>query len=121
MPNYTGSSGDDTVTGTSGADTINLANGGNDSVHGGALNDTLWGQGGDDFLFGGAGVNQLDGGDGNDTAVFIGQSSDFTFSHSGAFILAVDTVTGETDYLKNIENVSFNNGTDTHALSDFIH
>ena len=92
-----------------------------DTVHGGALNDTIYGGAGDDFLFGGAGVNQLIGNGGNDTAVFIGQSSDFTFAHQGTWIVATDTVTGETDYLNSIENVSFNNGTDTHLLTDFIH
>ncbi len=92
-----------------------------DSMTGGSLNDTLWGGGGNDAGRRRRGTNQLDGGNlAPIRAVFIGTSSDFTFSHSGGFILATDTTTGEIDYLKNIEDVSFNNGTDTHALSDFI-
>ncbi len=91
-----------------------------DTIVGGSANDTLWGGGGNDMLSGGTGVNEIDGGAGFNTLVFSGHLSDFTFSHAGAFILATDAVTGETDDLKNIQDVSFNNGTDTHALSDFI-
>ena len=93
-----------------------------DTVHAGGGDDTLWGGSGDDFLFGGAGTNQLNGFGGTDTAVFQGHESDFSFSVLAPGVFEADNlVTGEHDKLISIENVQFDGGGTSHALSDYIH
>ena len=93
-----------------------------DVILGGADEDELFGQGGDDVLRGGIGDDVLEGGTGDDrlignagedTAVFSGDSSDYTFTLNGnGTVDVVDTVgTDGTDNLFGVEYVEFTDGT----------
>jgi hypothetical protein len=120
--------GTNTVTrsGTEYADDLTLGSwkgalygkGGDDSLTGSPYDDFISGGTGDDTLRGGAGVNTLDGGDGTDTAVLVGQVSDYlvTANADGSTTMAG---AGETDKLTNIEKITFNGGTgQTVMLTD---
>jgi len=85
---------------------------GNDHITGNDQINALYGGEGADVLEGGAGDDVLDGGEGSDTAVFSGNSADYslTANEDGTF-----TVTGQngSDTISNIESLQFDNGTFT--------
>ncbi|MEH6405087.1 MAG: FecR domain-containing protein, partial [Sneathiella sp.] len=84
---------------------------GNDSLYGGGGNDLILGGTGADLIQGGSGNDALDGGQGTDIANFLGQSSDYVILPDASGFIVVDALTGDTDTLVNIEQVSFDNGT----------
>jgi uncharacterized protein YkwD len=81
-----GTNEDDVLTGIDGRDRIKARNG-------------------DDLLIDTAGADDLDGGRGYDTAFFAGSRSDYTVEQSGRRIKV--TRDGETDKLRNIEELQF--------------
>jgi hypothetical protein len=89
---------------------------GRDMLTGASGNDSLMGGNGPDVLRGGLGNDLLDGGRGRDTAIFAGQSSEYTVTASGAGF----TVAGPdgTDTLVAIERVQFDDG--RFALDDLV-
>ena len=101
IENVHGSDHDDTIVGDSGANTL-MGGDGDDTIYGGA---------GDDTLEGGAGDDTLDGGEGSDTAVFQGDSSDYSFETGEDGSLTVTHLEdGSIDTLTNVEQVSFADG-----------
>jgi Ca2+-binding RTX toxin-like protein len=96
VENLTLMSSGQTGTGNS-LDNLMIGTSGNDILNGGAGNDTFKG---------GAGSDQLNGGAGTDTAVFTGQSADYTISGNanGTYTIKGD---GATDILSSIEFASF--------------
>ncbi|WP_262273513.1 Ig-like domain-containing protein [Microvirga yunnanensis] len=85
--------------------------------------DQLYGGDGQDWLSGNEGNDTLDGGTGTDTAVLAGLQSDYTFSGTATDFTATRTATGETDTLRDIENVTFNNSFDSTqrvAVADLL-
>jgi Ca2+-binding RTX toxin-like protein len=109
-----GSSSDDVINGLDGDDTV-FGGYGDDSLFGGAGNDSLAGSDGNDVLTGGLGDDSLDGGDGTDTAVFVGNLSDYAISYSNSsntFVIA-DAAAGRDgiDHLSNVEVLQFADGT----------
>ena len=101
------------VTGTPGDDAMRGGDG-NQRLLGLQGNDTLEGEKGADQLLGGPGNDSLDGGDGEDTAVFVGQRSEYRieFEPRNATPHVVDTVAGRDgdDRLLNIEWLQFADG-----------
>jgi hypothetical protein len=71
--------------------------------------DLLIANAGVDRLFGGAGSDTMDGGTGWDYAVYDGVQADYTFQTDGSGVTSV-TNGGDTDYLTNIEVLSFADG-----------
>lgn len=125
--------GADTLTGGSGSDTlnyststagvnVNLATG---SVSGGfAAGDVISGfehvvgSGNDDNIGGDSGDNILDGGDGYDTAVYSGDSSDFTIVRTSSGVTVEDGTGAEgTDTLTGFEALQF--GDTAFDIADF--
>lgn len=94
---------------------------GDDVLSGGGGNDALFGDGGDDILTGGAGVDSIYGGDfGTDTAVYFGNSADFTFTQGDNGIIHIDGPDAG-EYLSGIELVKFDDKTVVLADLDFSH
>ncbi|WP_422369115.1 beta strand repeat-containing protein [Pelagibius sp.] len=84
----------------------------------GVLDDanTLNGDANDDYFFGGGGNDTIDGGDGDDTATYRGDRSDFEIvaTEDGGFTLTdVNPADGDegSDTLIDIENIQFGDGT----------
>ena len=96
--------GDDTVY-AAGGDDIVVAGLGNDTVYGGSGADVVEGDEGDDIL---------DGGEGADTAIYVGNSSDYIFSATATGVtiadVGADALNEGTDALSNVEFVQFKNG-----------
>ena len=86
-----------------------VGDGGANSLNGSAGDDVLAGGGGDDTLTGATGNDTLDGGAGVDTAVFNGQSSNYTVVSAHGVV----TVTGPdgVDVLTNVEKLAFSDQT----------
>ena len=82
-----GLGGDDTLGGGDGLDTLEGGNG----------NDTITGGNGNDTLTGGNGNDSIDGGDGDDTAVFSGNSSDYSIVFGAGQVVVTDNVPGDGD------------------------
>ena len=84
--------------------------GAGDFLDGGSGDDELIGGEGDDELTGGAGTNILRGGAGIDTAIYAGNSGDFTITENmdGSFTVASTTV---NDTLFDVENARFDDQT----------
>ena len=119
-----GGTGNDILEGGNGSDSLiggdpdDTTPGGadDDTIDGGLGNDTLLGGEGDDRLDGGEGDDMLDGGDGQDTAVFAGNSADFTVNDlSGGAFDVIDNNAGDgdlgTDNLVNVEFAQFDDQT----------
>ena len=83
---------------------------GNDTINGGAGNDTILGSEGDDTLVGGSGDDTIGGGDGSDTALFTGDSSEYSFNDLGGSVEVVDSVVDRdgTDVLTDVESTNIN-------------
>ncbi|WP_201274246.1 cadherin domain-containing protein, partial [Microvirga brassicacearum] len=111
-----GGHGNDTLDGGVGIDTL-IGGGDNDTLSGGDGNDTLIGGAGNDTLSGGAGNDKLDGETGNDTAVFFGARSQYTVTRSGDTITVANKNGTDTDALKNIRNLEFNDGTELFNIA----
>ncbi|MFT5716351.1 MAG: serralysin [Oleiphilaceae bacterium] len=82
---------------------------GNDTLIGQELNNILKGGAGNDILNAGAGNDVIDGGDGSDTAIFSGNSSQYTalkFSSGDYQITGTDGI----DVVNNLEFLQFSNG-----------
>ncbi|MCK4494282.1 MAG: M10 family metallopeptidase C-terminal domain-containing protein, partial [Methylococcales bacterium] len=82
---------------------------GNDALKGYKGNDELIGGAGNDSLRGDAGDDILNGGTGTDTAIYLGNSSDYSFERS-ATELKVTSNSDGIDTLTNIETLSFSDG-----------
>lgn len=91
----------------------NLFLSGSENINGTGNNgdNHIVGNGGDNILDGALGNNILDGGDGIDTALFRGTSSDYTIEQNGNDVLVTSLITGETNLLKNIELIVFDDKT----------
>jgi hypothetical protein len=81
----------------------------NSSLVGNAFGNVLTGNAGDNALEGKAGNDQLDGGEGIDTAVFSGNSTEYTLTKKDSQIIVEDSHTGRdgTDSCQNIEVLKF--------------
>ena len=114
-----GNNGDDTLIGGNQKDIL-LGGADDDYLVGNNGDDVLRGQAGDDELEGGDGNDRLIGNAGTDTAIFSGDSSDYTFTLNGNGTVDVaDTVgTDGTDNLFGVELVEFTDG--TYLLADLI-
>ena len=122
-----GGDGDDTLLGGSGHDVL-FGNHGNDALYGGSGNDLIFGGHGDDLLFGGTGNDTLHGGHGDDRFhdgagedLYVGGRGFDTAHLSGtldeygynSFFWGRGwnfTRNGETDTLKSVEAVEFDDG-----------
>ncbi|WP_201860997.1 cadherin domain-containing protein [Microvirga soli] len=105
----------DAMIGAGGTDEFYAGNG-NDSLEGGTDNDFLFGEAGNDVLTGGAGNDVLDGGTGINTAIFSGNSGQYTIGPKAAD--GGITVTGldGTDVVRNVRLLQF--GDKVVALSN---
>ncbi len=104
------------LVGSSGDDTTDVATGkikGLGTIDGQGGNDFLYGGSGNDTLIGGSGNDRIHGGAGTDTATFSGTKAGYSFSIEN-WALKVQEADG-TDYLYDIEYVSFNDGSFTSA------
>jgi len=111
-----GADGNDTVQGGAGNDTL-FGYGGNDRLEGGDGNDKLNGGDGNDSLLGGAGDDTLSGGSGNDTLdggtgknfadYSTTKATDWKVSTQGSDFVMTNLGTGETDTLRNIDQIWF--------------
>jgi VCBS repeat-containing protein len=85
---------------------------GDDLIEGRGGNDTLTGGTGNDTLYGGAGNDSLVGGDGGDTARFTGARANYAVTWSATTSTFIVTSAAEgTDTLREIETMSFSDGT----------
>jgi PAP2 superfamily len=83
-----------------------------EQVVGGLGDDTLIGSPADNLLQGGGGSDGLDGGAGFDTAVYGGRRNDYRFERDQVIDLRLASSPGHegTDHLRNIEQLSFSDG-----------
>lgn len=119
---YNGGAGNDTLEGN-GSDDILRGGQGDDLLEGGEDNDDLFGGRGNDELSGGQGNDFINGGRGEDTARYEGSEERYEVSvaeesENGDFKI-LDTRTGETDSLINVENVQFGDG-EVQAIEDLV-
>ena len=92
---------------------------GNDAMVGTEDNDTLFADAGDDTLKGLGGYDSLDGGDGDDQAIFRGNSTDYAIGSLNGTQTVIDmTGLDGTDYLQNIESIHFEGDQVTIAVDD---
>ncbi|MBW1650851.1 MAG: S8 family serine peptidase, partial [Deltaproteobacteria bacterium] len=105
-----GAYGDDILRGHRGNDNLDGGKG-DDYIDGGLDNDILNGNKGNDILIGGAGDDIIDGGDGFDIAKYKGSYADYDIIKQGEIFEVIDLKTGDTDQLKNIERVRFDDVT----------
>ncbi len=113
--NFTGTGNelDNSISSNSGNDTLSgLA--GNDTIDGGAGDDSLLGGTGNDTLNAGSGTDTVDGGGDSDTLVLAGNFDDYTRSRPNSTdTLLVNTITGESVTVRNVENFQFADGSKT--------
>jgi len=102
-----GQAGDDTLRGNEGNDLLRGGDG-VDTLKGGADIDTLEGGAGDDLLLGEAGADKLDGGADIDTANYSDEGA-ITTTLNGASYAGVSVSGGDSDQIKNIENIQGSN------------
>jgi Ca2+-binding RTX toxin-like protein len=89
---------------------------GHDTLDGAAGDDTLLAGDGDDRLNAGTGVDLVDGGADSDTLIVMGNFADYTITRrSEADTQLVNAVTGEDITLRNVELVTFLDGTRSRA------
>ncbi len=113
-----GSDGNDTLQGGAGNDSLNGGGGddrleggdGNDQLYAGDGNDNLLGGAGDDTLGGGSGNDTLDGGSGRNFADYSdSKMADWKLSKKDGDFVLTNLGTGETDTLRNIDEIWFDN------------
>ena len=102
MPNFYGTSSNDTLTGTVEADHID-GDFGDDLISGLAGDDTLLGGAGSDIILGGPGNDLIDGGQGQDTASYADATAGVTVDLS--LSTAQETGGAGNDTLSNIESL----------------
>ncbi|KCZ64445.1 hypothetical protein L53_16540 [Hyphomonas sp. L-53-1-40] len=89
--------------------------------HGTIRAETLAGGSLNDLFIGGGGNDRYVGGDGSDRVVLSGQLADYTFTqHGNGVVVARNIITGTTQALVSIEEVSFLSGNTTEQLSSII-
>ena len=127
----TGGSDDNTLYGADGADTLRGSDGndvlhgdaGDDTIMGGADIDFIEGNEGDDLLLGGAGADKIDGGTNSavgDTVDYSDEGAIRTTLNAGTFS-AVNVSGGDSDQIRNIENVKGSNtGNDSITGDDQV-
>jgi serralysin len=107
IENARGGSGADVITGNAAANVIDGNNG----------NDSLSGDAGNDILNGGNGADTIDGGIGSDLAIFELTRGEYTVTtalvNSAVRFSITSNATGVTDYVTNVENFRFADGTYT--------
>lgn len=102
-------------------------------LYGGLGDDRLTGGSGNDLLVGGAGADTIEGAGGTDRARFLGNQSDYTVRYSinegaswdaartaGAWVQVTENDTGETDLVKNVEELAFNDKVVRLAISQVV-
>lgn len=112
VENLVGSDFNDHLIGN-GVANILLGGRGADMLNGGRGNDRLVGGDGNDVLLGGAGNDRIEGGTGKDTAVFVGNASDYLIERLDDGTLRIaDRISGRdgSDILSDIETVMFKDG-----------
>jgi len=107
-----GYGGDDTLQGDAGDDVL-VGGAGNDELDGAAGNDWLFGGADDDVLTGGAGEDMLDGGAGRDEASYADETAAVEVTLDGSTYAVVQVGGTDTDYVRNIENVTGGSGNDS--------
>ncbi|MYM68112.1 hypothetical protein GTP45_14905 [Pseudoduganella sp. FT55W] len=114
--NATGNVLDNDITGGSGKDTL-TGGLGSDTLRGGAGDDSLAGGDGDDLLLAGLGLaDVVDGGAGSDKVQVLGDFKDYVRTRATLTdTKLVNTVTGETLTIRNVETVAFADGDKTLA------
>lgn len=81
---------------------------GDDLISDGVLDNTIYALGGDDLIFlDDQGAEFIDGGEGDDVVYTPGNFADFTQTSDGAVTTFVNTVTGATFSVTNVEGVQF--------------
>ncbi|MBN2816260.1 MAG: hypothetical protein JXQ67_06215 [Campylobacterales bacterium] len=111
-----GNDGDDTLRGNEGNDYL-VGGEGADRLQGGADIDTLEGGNGDDLLLGESGADKLDGGSGIDTADYSDEGAIRTTLNEGNYV-AVNVSGGDSDQIRNIENIKGSNTGDDSIQGD---
>ncbi|SDG35454.1 MULTISPECIES: hypothetical protein [unclassified Duganella] len=113
----TGNALDNEILGGAGNDTLTGAEG-NDTLRGGAGNDSLLGGDGNDLLNAGAGTADIvDGGNGDDTLEVLGNFASYMRSRvSATDTRLVNSATGESLTIRNVESVLFADGVRTLEL-----
>ncbi len=111
-----GQAGDDTLRGNEGNDFLSGGDGA-DTLRGGQDIDTLEGDAGDDILFGEAGADKLDGGLGIDTASYSDEGAIRTSLNEGTYV-AVNVSGGDSDQIRNIENIKGSNTGNDSIMGD---
>jgi Ca2+-binding RTX toxin-like protein len=116
----TGNALDNDIYGGAGDDTIN-GMGGSDALYGNEGNDSVLGGDGDDAIDVGTGTADVaDGGAGDDTLVLLGDFDDYVRSRlSATDTKLVNSSTGESVIIRNIETVVFNGDFKTLAEVNF--
>jgi len=97
---------------------------GNDTITGNSAANVLWGMRGNDTLDGGLGTDTLDGGLGTDTAVYSGNSGNYSVlsTSSGTHAVGQNGIGADgVDYLTGIELLQFVNGTMAASQADSIY
>jgi len=115
IDDLTGDGNANIIDGLGGSDNISGL-GGNDTLIGGDGNDTLDGGVGDDILIGGTGDDTLDGGDGVDTIDESSNTTPMIVTLNNPVGNIEDTVTGEIDTVRNVENIATGTGNDTVVI-----
>ena len=113
-----GRDGNDTLRGNEGNDSLD-GGAGDDTIKGGADIDSISGGDGDDLLFGEAGADIIDGGLGNDTADYSYEGAIRTTLNQGTFV-AVNVSGGDSDQIRNIENIKGSNTGDDSIGGDAL-
>lgn len=100
--------------------TIETAIGGqsDDKITGNAADNRLFGNGGDDLIDGYIGNNFINGGTGTDTAILIGNLSDYNFGGNEGKLIATNMTQGYESTLINIEAVKI--GDLTYSPTDLL-
>jgi serralysin len=105
-----------------------IGGGGSDTIAGNAWGNYLSGLGGNDTLTGHGGNDTLDGGAGTDVAVFSGARASYvvTWDAGAGAVTLLDARSGSPDgqdYIRNVENFRFADGTVLHAtlLAGLLH
>ncbi|WP_281360060.1 calcium-binding protein [Caulobacter soli] len=96
---------------------------GNDALfQGTAFSETMYGLGGDDGIRGLGGDDLIDGGAGYDTALYLGASTNYTFSRNADGSIKATALAGNegTDTLVNMEAVYFEADDTWKAITDLV-
>jgi Ca2+-binding RTX toxin-like protein len=89
-----------------------------DTLVGSAYGEVLAGNAGNDVITGSGGYNTIDGGDGIDTAIYSGNSSDYSIYRQQDGTIAVNAPDGYGDVLSNVELLQFDGDTVVIEVDD---